>query len=208
MFGSLADGTATGAEDPDIRRENQPAQDPDCVSQSEGRAMCKRSNTMATIRQDPFRDLLRLAGFDHPAYRSDSSGADIAAGERLQYSSWAPHVDIFEDKESILLKVELPEVEAKDVEITAEGNTLTLRGERKLERADQRDSYTRIERTYGTFSRSFTLPNTIDLEHISAETHNGVLRVTLPKKAETKPRTIKVQAQSAAGLANANAAKQ
>jgi HSP20 family protein len=162
---------------------------------------------MATIRQDPFRDLLRLAGFDHPAYRNENS-EDVARGERLQYSSWAPHVDIFEDKEGILLKVELPEVDAKDVEILAEGNTLTLRGERKLERADQKDSYTRIERTYGSFSRSFTLPTTIDLEHITAETKDGVLRVNLPKKPETKPRTIKVQGASSVGLPNANAAKQ
>ena len=147
---------------------------------------------MATIRQDPFRDLLRLAGFDHPAYRNDS-GAEVERGERMAMSSWAPHVDIFEDKESILLKVELPEVDAKDVEINVEGNSLTLRGERKLEKSDQRDGYTRIERSYGTFARSFTLPSTIALEHITAETKDGVLRVTLPKRPETKPRTIKVQ---------------
>ncbi len=150
---------------------------------------------MAIIRQDPFRDLLRLAGFD-PAYRSES-GADLERGERLAMSMWTPAVDIFEDAEGILLKVELPEVEAKDVEIQCEGNTLTLRGERKLERAEQREAYTRVERTYGAFSRSFTLPSTIDLEHITAETRNGVLRVNLPKRAETKPRQIKVQATSA-----------
>jgi len=160
---------------------------------------------MAMIRQDPFRDLLRLAGFDHPAYRNE--GPELERGERMQYSSWAPHVDIFEDKEGILLKVELPEVDAKDVEILAEGNTLTLRGERKLEKSDQKEGYTRIERSYGAFSRSFTLPTTIDLEHITAETKDGVLRVNLPKRPETKPRTIKVQGQSSVGLP-VNGAKQ
>jgi len=151
---------------------------------------------MAIIRQDPFRDLLRLAGFDHPAYRAE--GPDLERGERMALSTWTPHVDIFEDNEGILLKVELPEVAAKDVEILCEGNTLTLRGERKLEKSDQREGYTRIERSYGSFSRSFTLPTTIDLEHIAAETRDGVLRVTLPKRAETKPRQIKVQATSGA----------
>jgi HSP20 family protein len=161
---------------------------------------------MAIIRQDPFRDLLRLAGFDHPAFRNDSP--EMERGERMALSSWTPHVDIFEDKEGILLKVELPEVDAKDVEILCEGNTLTLRGERKLEKSEQKESYTRIERAYGAFSRSFTLPSTIDLEHITAETKDGVLRVNLPKRAETKPRTIKVQAQSGVGLPGTNAAKQ
>jgi len=99
-------------------------------------------------------------------------------------------------------------VNAKDVEILAEGNTLTLRGERKLERADQKDSHIRIERTYGSFSRSFILPTTLDLEHITAETKDGVLRVNLPKKPETKPRTIKVHVAGSVGLPNANAAKQ
>ena len=160
---------------------------------------------MANNRQYPFRDLLRLAGFEHPGYRA-SEGADIERGERMALSSWTPHVDIYEDKEAILLKVELPEVDAKDVEINVEGNSLTLRGERKLEKADQRDGYTRIERSYGAFSRSFTLPTTIALEHITAETKDGVLRVTLPKRAETKPRQIKVQASS--GLSQPNTAKQ
>jgi len=162
---------------------------------------------MAIIRHDPFRDLLRFAGFEHPAYRGDT-GAELERGERLAMSTWTPAVDIYEDKEGILLKVELPEVDAKDVEIQCEGNTLTLRGERKLEKSDQRDGYTRVERSYGSFSRSFTLPSTIDLEHITAETREGVLRVTLPKRAETKPRQIKVQATSGSPVVGANATKQ
>jgi HSP20 family protein len=147
---------------------------------------------MAIVRRnDPFRDLVALQDqlfrtFD-AAYRG--SGRE---DEQSMAATWTPLVDVFEDNEGITLKVELPEVDAKDVEIQVEGNTLTLKGERKLEREDKRDGYHRIERTYGAFSRTFTLPNTVDVEHISAESKDGVLRVFLPKKAETKPRQIKV----------------
>src|SRR5438128_4272779 len=147
---------------------------------------------MAIIRRnDPFRDLRALQDqlfhtFDS-AYRG--SGRE---DEQSMVATWSPLVDFFEDSEGITLKVELPEVEAKDVEIQVEGNTLTLKGERKLERDDKRDGYHRIERTYGAFSRTFTLPNTVDVEHITAQSKDGVLRVFLPKKAETKPRQIKV----------------
>jgi HSP20 family protein len=147
---------------------------------------------MAIVRRnDPFRDLVALQDqlfrtFD-AAYRG--SGRE---DEQSMVATWTPLVDVFEDQEGITLKVELPEVDAKDVEIQVEGNTLTLKGERKLEREDKRDGYHRIERTHGVFSRTFTLPNTVDVEHITAESKDGVLRVFLPKKAETKPRQIKV----------------
>ena len=107
-------------------------------------------------------------------------------------ATWSPLVDVFEDNDGITLKAELPEVDAKDVDIQIEGNSLTLKGERKLENEEKRDGYHRIERTYGAFSRTFTLPNTVDVEHITAESRDGVLRVRLPKRAETKPRQIKV----------------
>jgi HSP20 family protein len=142
-------------------------------------------------RNDPFRDLVALQDqlfrtFD-AAYRGGAR-----EDEQSMVATWSPLVDVFEDAEGVTLKVELPEVDAKDVEIQVEGNTLTLKGERKLEREDKRDGYHRIERTYGAFSRTFTLPNTVDVEHITAESKDGVLRVLLPKKAETKPRQIKV----------------
>jgi len=113
---------------------------------------------------------------------------------------------VFEDAEGITLKAELPEVDAKDVEIQVEGNTLTLKGERKLEREDKREGYHRIERTYGAFNRTFTLPTTVDSEHITAESKDGVLRVFLPRKPETKPRQIKV-AVAAQGTQSTPAAK-
>jgi HSP20 family protein len=119
--------------------------------------------------------------------------------EAPRVAAWSPLVDVFEDADSITLKVEVPEVEAKDVEILVEGNTLTLKGERKLENEEKRDGYHRIERTYGSFSRSFTLPSTVDAEQIRAESKDGVLRIVLPKKAETKPRQIKVGVSPAPG---------
>ena len=148
---------------------------------------------MAIIRRnDPFRDLLALQDQLFRTFGSAYRGTGREDDEQSMVATWSPLVDIFEDSEGITLKAELPEVEAKDVEIQVEGNTLTLKGERKLEHEDKRDAYHRVERTYGSFSRTFTMPNTVDVEHITAESKEGVLRVFLPKKAETKPRQIKV----------------
>jgi HSP20 family protein len=122
----------------------------------------------------------------------------MEAGEEMRGATgvWSPLVDIFEDEEGITLKVELPEVDAKDVDIQLEGNALTLRGERKLENADKREDYHRVERYYGPFSRSFTVPSTVELGTITARGRDGVLRIFLPKKSETKPRQIKVEVES------------
>src|SRR5207253_4633923 len=149
---------------------------------------------MAIIRRnDPFRDLLALQDQLFRTFGSAYRGTG-REDEQSMVATWSPLVDIFEDSEGITLKAELPEVEANDVEIQVEGNTLTLKGERKLEHEDKRDGYRRVERTYGAFSRTFTLPNTVDAEHITAESKDGVLRLFLPKKPETKPRQIKVTA--------------
>ena len=152
---------------------------------------------MATFsRFDPFRDMMGLQeslvrAFDTAYGRKQSdTQADVGA-------AWAPLVDIHEDQDGISLFVELPGVEQKDIDVHIENNTLTLRGERKLDRADAREGYHVIERIHGTFSRSFTLPPTVDAEHVSAENRDGVLRVRLPKRAESKPRQIKVQVDSA-----------
>ena len=162
---------------------------------------------MAITRHDPFRDLFRL---QDSLFRTIGAGypqqAQEEATQRLS-ADWIPPVDIFEDADAVTLLVELPGVEAKDVDIQLEGNALTLRGERKLERAESRDGDRLVERNYGTFVRSFTLPTTVAVEHARAESKDGVLRVTLPKKAETKPRQIKVQVESAL-TSNQPAAKQ
>jgi HSP20 family protein len=149
---------------------------------------------MNTTRYDPFRELLQLRHqLFHQHYEQP-----YAHGEETQDTSgaWSPLVDVFEDSEGITLKVELPEVDANDVDIQLEGNALTLRGERKLENADKRESYHRIERYHGTFSRRFTLPTTVEAGNVTAQSRDGVLRIFLPKKAETKPRQIKVQTGS------------
>jgi HSP20 family protein len=106
--------------------------------------------------------------------------------------SWAPVVDIFEQEGSIVLKAELPGIDPKDVDIRVENNTLTLRGERQLDNEVKRESYHRVERSYGSFARSFSLPNVVDVEKIKAEYKDGVLRVTLPKKEEAKPTQISI----------------
>jgi len=156
---------------------------------------------MAITRYEPFRDLFRLQDQLFKTF-GEAYGREGSQESGLT-GAWTPAVDVFENADGILLKVELPEVEAKDVEIQVENNQLTVRGERKLENAENRDSYHRIERTYGAFQRTFTLPTTVDTEHISAESKDGVLRVLLPKKAETKPRQIKVQVEARASQAAA-----
>jgi HSP20 family protein len=151
-------------------------------------------DVMAVIRNDPFRDLIRWSDAFARSFDRDLGEPRGAGG--FERPSWTPPCDIFEDSEGILLKIELPEVDAKEVDISLEGNTLTLRGERRLEREDRKEGYTRMERWSGSFLRSFTLPSSVNAEQISAESREGVLRIFLPKKAETKPRQIKVQAAS------------
>ena len=105
---------------------------------------------------------------------------------------WTPPVDILETENELLLRMDVPDIQLKDVEIRLENDTLTVKGERKFEQP-QGKGYHRIERSYGTFARSFTLPNTVDVEKVRADYKNGVLAITLPKKDVAKPRTIRVE---------------
>jgi len=138
-------------------------------------------------RWDPFRDLQRVQD-ELSRMFDDRLGA--RAGESV---GWTPNVDIYEDDEGVSLRFDLAGVEPKDVDIRFENGVLTLRGERKLEREDQRDNYHRVELAYGTFTRSFSLPGSIDADKIKAESKNGVLTVHLPKKPEAKPKAIQVK---------------
>ncbi len=138
-------------------------------------------------RFDPFRDLQRVQ--DEMSKLFD----DRLLARGGESVGWTPKVDIFEDEEGVALRFELAGVEPKDVDIRFENGVLTLRGDRKMEKEDQRDNYHRVELAYGTFTRSFSLPATIDAEKIRAESKNGVLTVTLPKKAEAKPKSIQVK---------------
>jgi HSP20 family protein len=106
---------------------------------------------------------------------------------------WTPAVDILETENELVLKMDVPEVELKDVDIRLENHTLTVKGERKFENRQDSKAYHRIERSYGTFARSFTLPDTLDTDKVRADYKNGVLNITLPKKEVAKPRTIKVE---------------
>jgi HSP20 family protein len=108
--------------------------------------------------------------------------------------NWVPPVDIFETaNHDLVIKVELPDVNREDVGVTVENNVLTLRGEKKLPADVREDQFRRVERDYGSFSRSFTLPNTVDSAKVSAEYKNGVLTIRLPFREEAKPRTINVE---------------
>ena len=138
-------------------------------------------------RWDPWRELARM---QEDLGRVFDDRWTVRSGESV---GWTPAVDIYEDEEALTLRFELAGVEPKDVDIRFENGTLTLKGERKLEKEDQRDNYHRVELSYGTVTRSFSLPGTIDAEKIRAESKNGVLTVQLPKKAEAKPKSIQVK---------------
>jgi HSP20 family protein len=145
---------------------------------------------MAIIRWDPFRDLVTLREKMNRLFEDAVTGR----GEQkdLVTSSWAPAVDIYEDENQLVLTAEVPGIDEKDIEIKLEDNTLSIHGERKMEKETKEENYHRIERAYGSFYRSFTLPNYIDQEKIHAEHENGVLKITMSKKAELKPRRVKI----------------
>jgi HSP20 family protein len=106
--------------------------------------------------------------------------------------TWAPPVDIYEDGDNLVLKAELPGLTPDDVQVRVENNTLYLKGERKLDKEVKEQNYHRIERSYGTFTRTFTLPNSVDADKVAANFKDGVLTLTMPKKEEAKPKTIKI----------------
>ena len=112
--------------------------------------------------------------------------------DSLATSSFAPAVDVYEDEHNITLKIEVPGIDEKDIDVRVENNILTVHGERKIEKEEKEENYRRIERQYGSFTRTFTLPNTVDTESASANYEKGVLKVQLAKKAEAKPKQIKV----------------
>ncbi len=149
---------------------------------------------MAIVGWEPFRDLLATQReFDRLFREAFTPG--FGEGE-ISTRTWAPPVDIFENENNIVLKAEVPGVDPKDVEVRVEDNTLYLKGERRFEKETKEDNYHRIERTYGSFARSFSLPNSIDAEKVAAEYKDGLLTLTLPKREEAKPKTIKINVKS------------
>ena len=145
---------------------------------------------MAIVRYDPFRDLRSL---QEEVNRLFSTNLNRAFGdEGIGRGAWAPSVDIYENKDQIVLEAELPGMKQEEFDLSIENNVITLRGERRFEKTDESDNYHRVERSYGSFTRSFTLPQTVSAEDAKAEYNNGVLRVTLPKREEAKSRRIQI----------------
>ena len=122
-------------------------------------------------------------------------------------TAWAPAVDIYENEHELVVKADLPDVDAKDLDIRVENNILSIRGERKFEKKVNEDNYLRVERAYGSFSRSFALANTVNPDGIKADYQNGVLTLVIPKREEAKPKQIKVNVGTPAVAAAAAGAK-
>ncbi len=112
--------------------------------------------------------------------------------EALTTTSFAPPVDIYEDEHNVTLKLEAPGIDEKDIDVRIDNNTLTVHGERKIEKEEKEENFRRVERQYGSFTRSFTLPSSVDVSQVSADYAQGVLKIKLAKKAEAKPKQIKV----------------
>jgi HSP20 family protein len=139
-------------------------------------------------RWDPFHTLSGLQEQVNRLFETSfQAGADNSA-----LTTWAPAVDIYEAENELVLKADLPDINEKDLDIRVENNLLTIHGERKFEQQVKQENYLRVERAYGTFSRSFSLPSTINTEAIQAEYKNGVLTVQLPKRSEAKPKQVKI----------------
>ena len=146
------------------------------------------------VRLEPFRDRLSLRDRMDRLF-DEFTGRGWPGEESLSTGVWNPAVDVYETKDSIVLKADLPDVKQEDVDISIQGSTLTLRGERKHEKEIKEKDCYRMERSYGAFSRSFTLPGTVDPDKIEANFSGGVLSITLPKKEESKPKQIKVKVE-------------
>jgi HSP20 family protein len=145
-------------------------------------------------RFEPFREYSTLQDRINRVFRESYSGSQDDA---LTTSSFAPAVDVYEDEHKVTLKIEVPGIEEKDIDVRVENQTLTVHGERKIEKEEKEENYRRVERQYGSFTRTFTLPQTVDTENVSANYDKGVLKIVLPKKAEAKPKQIKVNVGSA-----------
>jgi HSP20 family protein len=125
----------------------------------------------------------------------DDAGRGWRADEPAATTSWSPSVDIFETEGEIVVKAELPGMDRKDIALHLENNVLSIRGERRFEKETKEENYHRIERSYGNFSRSFSIPATVDEEKIRADYKDGVLKIILPKKEQAKPKQIKIASE-------------
>ena len=150
---------------------------------------------MAIVRWDPFREVVSLQSRLNSLFQDYGRGE--SDGGALSVASFAPPVDIYEDDQKLVLKLEVPGVKEDELDIQVEGRTLTVRGERKFSSEEKQENFHRVEHRYGTFARSFTLPNAVDAESVKATYDAGVLELSFSKKAEAKPRQIKIGVKSA-----------
>ncbi|MBZ5599712.1 MAG: Hsp20/alpha crystallin family protein [Acidobacteriia bacterium] len=141
-------------------------------------------------RWEPFREFTTLQDRMNRLLRD--TFVPEGREESLTTTGFAPLVDVYEDEHNITLKIEVPGIDEKDIDVRIEDNTLTVHGERKFEKEEKEENYRRIERQYGSFTRTFTLPTTVDADKVSAHYDKGVLKIALAKKAEAKPKQIKV----------------
>jgi HSP20 family protein len=149
-------------------------------------------------RWDPFREFSTLQDRMNRLFR-DSYGPE-GREESLTSTTFAPPVDVYEDEHNVTLKIEVPGIDEKDIDVRIENNVLTVHGERKFEKEEKEENFRRVERQYGSFTRTFTLPTTVDSEKVSANYEKGILKIALPKKAEAKPKQIKVNVASEKAL--------
>ena len=147
-------------------------------------------------RWEPFREFSTLQDRMNRLFRETQGNTQ---DESLTSSSFAPAVDVYEDEHDVTLKIEVPGIDEKDIDVRIENNTLTVHGERKIEKEEKEENYRRVERQYGSFTRTFNLPPTVDAENVQADYDKGVLQITLPKKAEAKPKQVKVNVGQSAG---------
>ena len=146
---------------------------------------------MAITRWDPFRDLNILQERMNRVFE-DAAGRGWKTDEPSATNSWSPAVDIYETEREIMVQAELPGVARKDIALQLENNVLTLKGERKFEKETSQENYHRIERSYGGFSRAFTIPSSVDDDKIRADYKDGILKIALPKKEQVKAKQIKI----------------
>ena len=151
---------------------------------------------MSIIRWEPFRDLVSTQDRFNQLF-NDTFARAFGDQHEVSPRGWVPPMDIYETGDSLVLKAELPGINPDDVEIRVEDSTLYLKGERKFEKEVKGENLHRVERSYGTFTRSFALPNTIDAGKVKAEYQNGILTLTMPKREEAKPRAIKINVSKA-----------
>jgi HSP20 family protein len=148
----------------------------------------RRVTTMAITRWDPFREAVSLQNRVNSLFRTLNEGETPVAA-----SSFIPAVDIYEDPEKVVLKLEVPGIDQKDLSVNIENSTLTVKGERKFEADEKEQNFQRIERSYGSFIRAFTLPSTVNTEDVAASYNAGVLKLELHKKPEAQPKQIEIK---------------